>query len=248
MADIEGVRQFWNLHINNEYYTKNERSSDEYFEEITQKRYKHHYHLPQLFEQMNDDCGRKLLEIGCGIGIDTVSLARKGFEITAIDLTECAIKIARDRALRLSLSIDYRVGNTEEIDFSDNTFDVVYSFGVIHHTPDMHQAVREIHRVLKPGGEAHIMIYSKYSLVNAIHKLFHIPYESPENLKDHAPVVIRSSKKETAELFKDFKDISIHADYPFTYGMRCISNCIPECIKRYLGKLFGWHLMIKAVK
>jgi len=107
MSDIERVRQFWNTHINNEYYTKSDRASEEYFKEITLKRYKHHYHLPELFEKIGDGQGRKLLEIGCGIGIDTVSLAKQGFDINAIDLTESAIEISQKRAQELKLPINY---------------------------------------------------------------------------------------------------------------------------------------------
>ena len=248
MSDIEQVRQFWNTHINNEYYTKNERASEEYFAEITRKRYQHHYHLPELFAAMGPGAGRKLLEIGCGIGIDTVSLSEKGFDVTAIDLTESAIAISQERARKLNLSINYLVGNVERLDFPDNTFDVVYSFGVIHHTPHMRQAIREIFRVLRPGGTAYIMIYARYSLVNAIHVLFRIPYESPKDLNDHAPVVIRSSKKEVYEFLQDFKAVSVHADYPFTYGMRIIGGWVPVGIKKLLGRLLGWHLMITASK
>ena len=248
MPDINQVRQFWDSHINNEYYTKSKRASDEYFDDITRKRYRHHYHLPELFEQIGDGHGKKMLEIGCGIGIDTVSLARKGFDITAIDLTESAITISRERAQKLGLPINYQVGNAERLDFKDDTFDVVYSFGVIHHTPNIKQAVREIHRVLKPGGKAYIMIYAKYSLVNAIHVLFRIPYESPKDLKDHAPVVIRSSKEESRDLFREFQNVSLHADYPFTYGMRFIAGWVPVPAKKFLGKIFGWHLMIEATK
>ena len=148
----------------------------------------------------------------------------------------------------LNLPINYQVGNAEKIDFPDDTFDVIYSFGVIHHTPDIQQAVGEIYRVLKPGGKIYIMIYAKYSIVNAIHALFHLPYESPKNLKDHAPVVIISSKKQSFELFKNFKDVSIHTDYPFTYGMRFLSNFLPIRFKKSLGKLWGWHIMIEASK
>ena len=89
-ADLEGVRSFWERHVNNEYYTREERGSESYFREIEARRYAYHYHLPELFERIarRGVDGRRLLEIGCGIGIDTLRLARLGFrEVVAVDLT-----------------------------------------------------------------------------------------------------------------------------------------------------------------
>ena len=188
MSGIGKVRHFWETHVNNEYYTRFDRASGEYFEEITRKRYAYHYHLVQLFDRMGPGEGKRLLEVGCGIGIDTVALARRGFDVTAVDLTEAAIEIARGRAADLGLAIDYRVGNCEELAYPESSFDVVYSFGVIHHTPDMRGAVREVHRVLKPGGVAYIMVYSRCSLVNLVHFVGRIPFESPRNARDRCPV------------------------------------------------------------
>ncbi len=248
MTDLGDVKEFWEAHVNNEYYTKLERASQPYFQEIETRRYRYHYHLPALFERIGGGEGLRLLEVGCGIGIDTVMLARAGFDVTAIDLTEAAVGVARQRARRLELDIDYRVGNCEQLGFDDEAFDVVYSFGVIHHTPDMQSAVGEIHRVLKPGGRAHIMIYSRFSLVNLVHVLGRVPYESPRNMKDHCPVVVRSSRRDAGRLFSAFRRVSVHADYPFTYGMRCVSRMVPRCVQRALGRVIGWHLMIEAVK
>lgn len=248
MSGIEKVRNFWETHVNNEYYTRFDRTSGEYFDDIARKRYAYHYHLPELFDRMGRGEGKKLLEIGCGIGIDTVSLAGRGFDVTAVDLTETAIEIARKRAADQGLVIDYRTGNCEELAFPDDSFDVVYSFGVIHHTPGMAGAVREIRRVLKPGGIAYIMIYSKYSLVNFVHVAGRLPYESPKDLKDHCPVVIRSTENEVRELFGEFSGLEVHSDYPFTYGMRFFSRFIPVFAQRGLGRLIGWHLMIEARK
>lgn len=248
MAGTEEVRRFWEAHVNNEYYTEQQRGSQQYFDEITAKRYNLHYHLSALFRQIGDGNGKALLEIGCGIGIDTVSLARLGFAVTAIDLSETAVAVAENRARDMGLSIAYEVGNCEQLRFADNTFDIVYSFGVIHHTPDIRQAIREIHRVLKPNGTAHVMIYHRYSLVNLAHVLTRTPYESPKNLRDHCPVVIRSSRKEARRLFDAFSTTLIRTEYPFTYGMRHVARFIPMPLQRMLGRCIGWHLMIKAVK
>ena len=251
-ADLEGVRSFWERHVNNEYYTREERGSESYFREIEARRYAYHYHLPELFERIarRGVDGRRLLEIGCGIGIDTLRLARLGFrEVVAVDLAEAAIEIAAERAAREGLdNVRFSLGNAERLEHEDGSFDVVYSFGVIHHTPDMERAVAEIHRVLRPGGRAYVMIYHSRSLVDAIHRLFRLPYESPKNLKDHCPVVLRSTRSRARELFRAFPQVDVHSDYPSPYGMRSVSRFIPVAAQRLLGRWIGWHLMIDARK
>lgn len=244
---VQGVRNFWEVHVNNEYYTSAERSSQTYFDEIEQRRYRWHYHLKDFFQQMEGSSGR-LLEIGCGIGLDSTQLARCGFDVTAVDLTESAISIARQYAQSRNVQIDFRVENAEHLEFEDESFDAVYSFGVLHHTPDIEKAISEVHRVLKPGGIAYIMLYHRNSLVNFIHWLFRLPYESPRNLKDHCPVVYRYTRKAAYGLFRDFSSVEIHSDYPFTYGFRYLTFWIPKAIQRKLGHWIGWHLMIKATR
>jgi hypothetical protein len=75
-SSVDTVRDFWQAHINNEYYTDAERASDSYFDEIEQRRYRTHYHLPELFASL-DGAGRRLLEVGCGIGVDSIQLAQR---------------------------------------------------------------------------------------------------------------------------------------------------------------------------
>lgn len=163
MTRLDTVRGFWEDHVNNEYYTDAERGSSAYFSEIEAKRYRHHYHLVELFEQLRGESltDKNLLEVGCGVGIDTVALARLGFrEVVGIDLTEAAIRIARQRAATEGLArVRFEVANGEQLAFPDASFDFVYSFGVIHHTPSIQNAIAEIRRVLRPGGRAVVMIY-----------------------------------------------------------------------------------------
>ena len=115
-STVDTVRDFWQTHINNEYYTEAERASDSYFDEIEQRRYDTHYHLPELFASM-DGAGRRLLEVGCGIGVDSIQLAGRGFAVTAVDLTENALVVARQFAAHRGASIDFRLGNAEGLDF-----------------------------------------------------------------------------------------------------------------------------------
>ena len=180
-ATVQVVRNFWEDHVNNEYYTRQDRASEAYFDQIRERRYRWHYHLTELFEELSGSTG-KLLEIGCGIGVDSIELARCGFEVTAVDLTEAAIDIARQHAEYRGVDISFRVGNAEALNFAEATFDAVYSFGVLHHTPDMVRAIKELHRVLTPGGTAYIMLYHRFSIVALVHRIFNLPYESPKNL------------------------------------------------------------------
>ena len=244
---MSSVRHFWELHVNNEYYTRADRGTSQYFDEIEQRRYRWHYHLVSLFRELEGSSG-KLLEIGCGIGMDSVQLARAGLNVTAVDLTESAIEIAIRHARLRGVPIEFYVGNAEALAFADQSFRVVYSFGVLHHTPNIRAALAEVHRVLEPGGRAYVMLYHRKSLVNLVHQLFRLPYESPRNLKDHCPVVDRFTKAEAAELFGDFASVEIHSDYPFTYGFRYLIGWLPEAGRRWLGRRIGWHLMICATR
>jgi ubiquinone/menaquinone biosynthesis C-methylase UbiE len=244
-ATVKSVKDFWETHVNNEYYTEEERASEAYLAEIEERRYLWHYHLRDLFTRLEGSHGR-LLEVGSGIGVDSIQLARCGFDVTAVDLTESAIEVARDSARRRGVSIDFRVGNAEDLDFADGSFDAVYSFGVLHHTPDIERAVAEVHRVMKPGGKAYVMLYHRWSLVNLVHRALRLPYESPKDRGDHCPVVYTFSRRGVRHLFGQFSDVSVRTEYPFTFGFGSLGTRTPLWLRRPLGRAIGWHLMITA--
>ena len=246
-STVDTVHDFWQSHINNEYYTGAERASDSYFNDIEERRYRTHYHLPELFESM-DGTDQRLLEVGCGIGVDSIQLAKRGFQVTAVDLTENALAVAKQFAARREATVDFRLGNAEGLDFPDESFDAVYSFGVLHHTPDIERSVAEVHRVLRPGGTAYVMLYHRNSLVNLMHRALRLPYESPRDRKDHCPVVYTFSRSGVRELFRDFASVEVHSDYPFTYGFGPLTTKLPLGVRRRLGRVIGWHLMISAVR
>jgi SAM-dependent methyltransferase len=108
---------------------------------------------------------RDVLEIGVGLGADHERFARAGARLSGVDLTPRAINHAARRLALLGLASRLSVGDAEALGFDDESFDLVYSWGVIHHSPDTARAAREILRVLRPGGEFRVMIYHKYSLV-----------------------------------------------------------------------------------
>lgn len=109
--------------------------------------------------------GKKVLEIGVGLGADHERFAEAGAELWGVDLTSRAIEHVRQRLSARALKSNLSVGDAENLSFNDNTFDTVYSWGVLHHTPDTRKAISEVWRVLRPGGVAKIMIYHKWSLV-----------------------------------------------------------------------------------
>jgi ubiquinone/menaquinone biosynthesis C-methylase UbiE len=246
-ATVKSVKDFWETHVNNEYYTDQERASELYLSEIEDRRYLWHYHLRDLFRRLAGSHGR-LLEVGCGIGVDSIQLARCGFDVTAVDLTESAIGVARKSARHREVTIDFRVGNAEGLDLPGESFDAVYSFGVLHHTPNIERAVGEIRRVLRPGGTAYVMLYHRWSLVNLVHRVLRLPYESPKDRKDHCPVVYTFSRRGVRRLFGPFSDVSVRAEYPFTFGFGPLGTRTPLWLRRPLGRAIGWHLMITAVR
>jgi SAM-dependent methyltransferase len=109
--------------------------------------------------------GLEVLEIGVGLGADHQSFAEGGARLTGVDLTPRAIEHTRRRLELFGLTSELRQGDAEQLPFADGSFDVVYSWGVLHHSPDTKAAFREVHRVLRPGGQARIMVYSKWSLI-----------------------------------------------------------------------------------
>jgi ubiquinone/menaquinone biosynthesis C-methylase UbiE len=104
------------------------------------------------------------LEIGCGAGAIAAQLAVNGVVVTGIDLTSHAIDLARRRFELFGLSGDIRQMDAERLEFPDETFDFIWSWGVIHHSANTEAIIREIHRVLKPHGEARVMVYHRNSI------------------------------------------------------------------------------------
>jgi SAM-dependent methyltransferase len=109
--------------------------------------------------------GQRVLEIGVGLGADHIRFAEAGAELFGLDLTERAIEHTSRRLAVYGLSSTLNVGNAEHLEFPDESFDLVYSWGVLHHSPATQDAIYEVFRVLKAGGRARVMIYHKWSLV-----------------------------------------------------------------------------------
>ena len=137
---------------------------EKFFADYDVFRYQQEHHLPACIESL-DVAGKQLLEIGLGEGSDSELLIRQGARWSGVDLTAASVERVRTRlALRDLPYEDLQQGSVLRLPFADNSFDMVFSHGVLHHVPDIEQAQREIHRVLRPGGELVIMMYARRSL------------------------------------------------------------------------------------
>jgi SAM-dependent methyltransferase len=124
---------------------------------------------PQItpFAEFPTAAGRRVLEIGLGMGSDFLRFVRAGATANGVDLTDRAVSITRERLHAEGLKADVRVADAETLPFEDGSFDIVYSWGVLHHTPDPARAIAEAVRVVAPGGQLKLMLYHRRSWVAA---------------------------------------------------------------------------------
>ena len=158
----ERVRAFWQANPCGIKFADEELGTKRFFELVEAHRYETEWHIPGAADFVSAS-GLKVLEIGCGLGTDGAQFARAGADYTGVDLTDAAVELARKRFELFNLPGRFKTADAENLDFADETFDIVYSHGVLHHTPDTEQAVREIHRVLRRGGRAIVMLYHRNS-------------------------------------------------------------------------------------
>ena len=159
------VARYWNQASCGTDHIQEEKFSKEYFEKIEAHRYAVE---PEIFSfaQFTRFAGAKVLEVGIGAGTDFLQWTRAGALTYGIDLTEEALENVRHRLEIYGLKAqEIRVADAENLPFADNSFDLVYSWGVIHHSPNTKKCLEEIIRVVKPGGSVKIMIYNRRSLV-----------------------------------------------------------------------------------
>ena len=158
------VRAFWEREACGERYASGNALSERLKAQAL-KKYELEPYIP-TFARFEDGRGKRVLEIGVGMGVDHAEWARRApAYLAGIDLTDKAVGMTRERLSSEALTSDLRVGDAEALPFEDGSFDLVYSWGVIHHTPAPEAALREVLRVLRPGGTARIMLYRKYGLV-----------------------------------------------------------------------------------
>lgn len=216
------VHDFWNRASCGEklYLKAGDRES---FEIQRQRRYE--LEPIQAFANFNSFKERRTLEIGVGLGADHQSLAEAGAILSGIDLTERAVAFTKARFGLFGLQSDLRIGDAENLPYPAGSFDAVYSWGVIHHSPNTPRAAAEIFRVLRPGGFAKVMIYHRYSMIGYMLWLRYglgtlRPWRNlTEIYAQHleSPGTKAYTRAETRAMFSGFSSISIntplsHAD------------------------------------
>ena len=228
----------------------------EFYEEVDKFRLKYEPYVAVLIDSFVEP-GKRILEIGCGLGSDSRYMARRKADIVSLDLSLSNVSLTA-KGLRLSGLQEKGVcADAEKLPFKDGSFDVVYSFGVLHHTPRTREALDEAYRVLRPGGKCAVMLYHKgyaYYYLLLIHgwKLLFgwLSKEKMMSRYDSTPLSKLYSKKEIAELFSRFQDLDIgitaygaaqtHPILKFVYRLLHKSS--------FLMSRFGSYVIIKARK
>ena len=158
----ERVRAFWQANPCGVKFAGVEPGTRHFYELVEAHRYTKEWHIP-IAADFASARGLKVLEIGCGLGTDGSQFAAAGADYTGVDLTEAAVELARRRFELFNLPGEFETADAENLAFPSESFDLVYSHGVLHHTPETGKAIQEIHRVLRPGGRAVVMLYHRGS-------------------------------------------------------------------------------------
>ncbi|MGB5133498.1 MAG: class I SAM-dependent methyltransferase, partial [Steroidobacteraceae bacterium] len=184
---VKSVHAYWNLHTLGLQYVSDpslEPGSREFFAHI--RPWMNPYKFPWIMERIEREArglqGKHLLEIGCGMGFDSLEFLKRGVRVTAIDLTENAVLMTRRHfEVEGVTAQEVRVGNALALDFPDASFDAVWSNGVLHATGDTQRAIDEVRRVLKPRGRAIIShFYRRPSWMWTVHRFGREPIEAHE--------------------------------------------------------------------
>ena len=180
MADTRDVRSWWaehpmtygDVHGDATWHGREAQpGTPEFFAEVDRKflSWNAPLHGRRPFERLfpyDAYAGRPVLEIGCGMGTMASCWAQAGAGVTAVDLNPVAVERTTERLALHGLEGDVRQADARELPFADASFDYVWSWGVLHHSPDLEQSLAELMRVLRPGGGFGVMVYHRRSLLH----------------------------------------------------------------------------------
>ena len=267
---IDRVRDFWNARPCNIRHSNKPFGTREYFDEVERRRYFVEPHIP-TFADFDRWAGKRVLEVGCGIGTDTIAFARAGAHVTAIELSNESAAVARQRADVYGLSdrVHIAVGDAERLPeiVPVEPYDLIYSFGVIHHSPHPDQIVRHLPSYLAQDGEFRLMVYARVS-----YKLFWIMKEEGvwdmsrvdelisrnSEAQSGCPITYTYSDASVRELLTGFRVLDVRKAHIFTWDIDAYkryeyvkapewANVSPENLALFEREI-GWHLLVRAAK
>lgn len=254
-GSLEDVRKFWDSRPCNLFHSNAPVGSKQFFDEVEKRKYFVEQHIP-LFAEFANWSGKRVLEIGCGIGTDATNFARAGACYTGVELSSKSLELSKKRFDIYGLTGRFLEGNAEEVDelLAGETFDLVYSFGVLHHTPSLEKALNSIRRLMQDSSTFKMMVYAKNSWKSA---MIAAGLDQPE-AQHGCPIANTYTTLEIERILErcGYVVMSIEQDHVFPYIVEEYIKynyvrepwfeAMPHEVFAALKKRFGWHLMITA--
>jgi ubiquinone/menaquinone biosynthesis C-methylase UbiE len=251
---IDVVQSYWDRRPCNIRHSTREVGTREYFDEVEARKYFVEPHIPD-FARFAQWSGKDVLEIGCGLGTDAVNFARAGARYVGVDVSEVSLALARRRFEVFGLPGRFVVTNAEKLpaEVTDQSFDLIYSFGVIHHTPDPRSIIESVRRVIRPGGELRMMLYARHSW-KAI--MIEEGFDQPE-AQSGCPIALTYSPSQVDELLDGCFAVTdmrqahifpyvIEKYVQYDYELQPWFKAMPQEMFAALERHLGWHLLITA--
>ena len=253
-ATIDDVKKFWNDRPCNVRHSKKETGTKSYFDEVEKKKFFVEPHI-KSFSHFNEWNGKKVLEIGCGMATAGINFARYGADYTGVELSTESLELAKKRFEVYNQRGNFYEGNCEKLsDFLPlDKYHLVYSWGVIHHTPHPEKVIKQIRNYLTKDGVLKLMIYASDSWKNY---MISVGLDQPE-AQYGCPVAYTYTEDEVYELLGEYFDVlSIDRDHIFPYQIEPYKKgeyikepwfeTMPNDMFEVLEKKLGWHLLITA--
>ncbi len=252
--NVHTVKQFWDSRPCNVRHSTKELGSREYFDEVEAKK---HFVEPHIlpFADFPVWKGKRVLEIGCGLGTAAVNFAKHGAEYTGVELSSESLALAKRRFEVYGYSGNFYEGNAERLTsfLPSAKYDLIYSFGVIHHTPNPHLVIEQCSRLLNTNGTLKIMMYAKNSWKNF---MIGNGLDQPE-AQTGCPIAFTYTQQEIFNLLAPyFRVTSIVQDHIFPYQIEAYNmgqyikepwfESMPDKMFKTLEQNLGWHLLITA--